>query len=218
VTGRHQLRGLADMFPRTTLRRALQRIERPILVVGNSNQSPYRRVLIPVDCTKGSAARVQFAAAFLPQARLHLLHACKRHFQDLVAPLSLAFVSKFAGPIGHPPEQALSCLIESLGLAERRPLVTIENGDPIALVKRELARQKTDLLILGTPARSGAGHGRLGSAAEAALRLSSCDILFLSFPGPSWRLPAERSPSIAQGGRPFTPQRGGSSPTASAFP
>ena len=47
-------------------------------------------------------------------------------------------------------KQALSRFIETLRLDERRPIVTIENGDALALVKEELARQKTDLLVLGT--------------------------------------------------------------------
>ena len=63
----------------------------------------------------------------------------------------------------------MSRLIETLELGERRPLVTIENGDALALVKEELARQKTDLLVVGTHARSGMEHAPIGIAAEAIL-------------------------------------------------
>jgi nucleotide-binding universal stress UspA family protein len=183
VTARHQLRAFAHLFTPTTLGRLLQRIERPVLVVGNPNQSPYRRVLMPVDFTNASAARIRFAAAFLPDARLHLLHACKRRFQDFVAPLSSAFSKEegvtSSGLIGRRPERAFSRLIETLGLAERRPVVTVEAGDPMVLVKRELARQKTDLLVMGAPVRSGMEHMRIGSAAQTALESNSCDVLFL---------------------------------------
>jgi nucleotide-binding universal stress UspA family protein len=189
VTGRHQRRAFADRFIAATIERLLQQIERPILVVGNSNQSPYRRVLIPIDCTDASAARIQFAAAFLPQASLHLLHAYKRSFRDYVAPLSSTFRreerGKFSGRIGQQPKQTLSRLIETLRLGERRPLVTIEHGDAPTLVKEELARQKTDLLVVGTHARSEMEHAPIGSAAGAVLRSSPCDSLVLSFHGPS---------------------------------
>jgi universal stress protein E len=203
VTGRHRRRSLADTFIATTVERLLRQIQRPILVVGNSNQSPYRQVLIPIDFTDASAARIQFAAAFLAQSSLHILHTYKRPFQDSVAPLSLTFSreerGKFSSPIGQQRKQALSRLIETLELGERRPLVTIENGDVLALVKEELARQKTDLLVLGTHTRSRMEHVPFGSGVEAILRSSPCDILVLPVHGQGvaartaagWRGPSE---------------------------
>jgi nucleotide-binding universal stress UspA family protein len=192
VTGRHHLRAFAHVFTPTTLGRLLRRIERPILVVGNSNQSPYRRILMPIDFTNAAASRIRFAAAFLPDARLHFLHACKSRFQDFIAPLSSALRKRergtSSGLIGQHPEQAFSCLIETLGLAERRPLLTVEPGDSMVLVKRQLARQKTDLLVLGAPVRSGVEHMRIDRAAETVLASSSCDVLFLPLRC-CWRLP-----------------------------
>jgi nucleotide-binding universal stress UspA family protein len=184
VTGRHRRRAIADMHSPAAVGRLLQQIQRPLLVVGNPNQSPYRRVLIPFDLTDASAARLQFAAAFLPQASLHLLHAYKRRFHDYVAPLSLTLSPeeegrKGSGPIGQQPNETVSRFIATLRLAECRPTVTIENGDALALARKEVARQKTDLLVWGAHARSGTGHGASGGAAEAALRASPCDILFL---------------------------------------
>jgi nucleotide-binding universal stress UspA family protein len=203
VTGRRRRRSFADTFIATTVERLLRQMQRPILVVSNSNQSAYRRVLIPIDFTDASAARIQFAAAFLPQASLHVLHSYKRPFQDYVASLSLTFSreerGKFSGPIGQQRKQALSRLIETLELGGRRPLMTIENGDVRALVKEELARQKTDLLVVGTHARSGMEHVPFGSGMEAILRSSPCDILLLPVHGQGvaarsaagWRGPSE---------------------------
>jgi nucleotide-binding universal stress UspA family protein len=178
VTGRHQ-RALAQGHIRsTTVGRLLQQIQRPLLVVGNPNQSPYRRVLVPFDLSSASAARLQFAAAFLPHASLHLLHTGRQCFQDYVARISSMFSPQEArkpfDPIAQEPEQALSRFIATLRLGERRPTVTIETGDALLLVKKELARQKSDLLVLGDQARSG-----IRGAAEAALGSSRCDTLFL---------------------------------------
>ena len=176
VTGRHRRRAIADMFIGTTVERLLRQIQRPILVVSDSNQSPYRKVLMPVDFSDASTAAIRFAAAFIPEADVHLLHAYKGPFQDYVAVLSLAFSreerAKFAGPIGQQAKQAMSQLIERLGLGERRPKVTIENGDAVTLIEEELAKRKTDLLVMGTHARSGIAHALIGSVAEAVLRSS----------------------------------------------
>lgn len=179
VTGRHQRGHIAA----TTVGRLLQHIQRPLLVVGNSNQSPYRRVLVPFDLSRASAARLQFAAAFLPQASLQLLHADNRRFQDYIARISSTFSRqegrKPRAPIAQEPKQALSRFIATMRLGERRPTVTIETGDALFLVKKELARQKTDLLVLEAQARSGMEHAPLRGAAQAALGSSRCDTLFL---------------------------------------
>ena len=71
----------------------------------------------------------------------------------------------------------MSRFVETLGLGRRGPLVTSENGDALALVKEELARQKVDLLVLG--AYAGMERAPIGSAALAALGSSRCDLLFL---------------------------------------
>ena len=179
VTGRHQRCACADSFTPAFVGRLLRQSERPILVVGNSNQSPYRRVLIPIDFTNASAAGIEFAAAFLPRASLHLLHAYRRRFRDHVE------AARFTGVIGQNPRQALSSFATALGLGERRPVVTIANGDALVRLKEELARQKTDLLVLGTQLRCGLEHTPLGRAADAVLGSSPCDMLFPSFHGPS---------------------------------
>ena len=62
------------------------------------------------------------------------------------------------------------------------PTLTVENGDALLLIKKELARQKTDLLVIGSRARTDPEPARVGRAAEAALRSSACDILFLPSP------------------------------------
>lgn len=197
VTGRHRRRPIADMFIAGTVVRLLQQMQQPVLVVGNSNQSPYRRVLIPIDFTDASTVRIQFAAAFLPEASFHLLHTYKKPFQDYVArssTFSRGEGGKFSGPFGQQRKHALSRLIETMELGERRPLLTIERGDTLALVKEELARQKTDLLVVGTHARPRMAHAPMGSEAEAILRSSPCDMLVLSVhdPGVAARTAAGR--------------------------
>jgi nucleotide-binding universal stress UspA family protein len=189
VTGRHQRRAFADLRAPATVRRLLHQARGPILVVRNSDQSPYRRLLIPIDFTSASAARIQFAATLLPQASLHLLHAHRKCLQDYVAPLSSTLSrekerEEFSSLVRQQPKQASSRFIETLKLDQHRPVVTIENGDALAVVKKELARQKTDLLVLGTHAQSGTADAPTGGAAEAALASSRCDMLFLPPQGP----------------------------------
>ena len=194
VTGRHRRSALADAFTPSTIARLLQRSQRPVLVVSSSNQCAYQRVLMPVDFTKGSAARVQFAATFLPHARLHLLLAHRRRLPNYLASVSLMFSrAEKASQSSELAGQQFNRLTERLGL-DRRPIITFADGEPLALVKEELARQKTDLVVLGIYVRSRSLLA--GRAVEtAALRASSCDILFPSRHGLSDLNPARhRSP------------------------
>lgn len=174
---------ISDMFIGTTVERLLRQTHRPVLVVNNPDQSPYRNVLIPVEFSDVSTAAIRHTTAFLPQAHIHLLHAYKGPLQDYVATLSLTFSreerGKFAGPIGEQAKQAMTRLIDTLGLGARRPLVTIENGDALALIKEELAKLKTDLVVMGTHARSGLDHVLIGSVADAVLRSSRYDMLVI---------------------------------------
>lgn len=187
VTGRHRRRVIADMFVGTTVERLLRHIRQPVLIVNNPNQSPYRNTLIPVDFSDASSGGIRFAAVFLPKACLQLLHAYKGPFQDYVAALSLTFSreerAKFAGPIGEQARKAMARLIETLELGDRQPRVTIKNGDALTLIEEELGKQKTDLVVLGTHARTGLAHVLIGSVAEAVLKSSKQDVLVVPVHG-----------------------------------
>jgi universal stress protein E len=188
VAGRRRRRPFAGAFVASTVDRLLSQIQRPALIIGSADQSPYRRLLIPVDVTDAAAARIRFAASLLPRASLHLHHAYKRHLQDYVA----------SGPAGQEPRRALLRWIETLELGDRRPLVTIANGDSLALLRQELARQKTDLMVSGSQVYPGAEHPPFVRAREAIFRSSPCDVLVVPMREPemvaraaaSWRGPS----------------------------
>ena len=186
VTGRHRERMLKDMFVGTTVERLLRQIRRPILVVNNRNLPSYRSILLPIDFSDASKAAIQYATTLFPKAKLQLLHAYKGPFQDYVATLALAFSreerAKFAGPLGEQAEQAMSQMIETMGLGTRAPQVTIKNGEPVALIEEELAAGKTDLVVIGTHARSGIALALIRSVADAVLKTAACDVLVIAAP------------------------------------
>lgn len=166
VTGRRRPRRFTDAFAANTVERLSRQIERPTLIVGNSNQSPYRRILVPLDFTDAAAARVKFAACFLPGANLHLLHTYKPAFRNRVALFAGTSgggqPGRASGTIVQELRQTLSRLIESLDLGGR-PVLTISNGDSWALVREELARKKTDLLVAAPQAVSSLSHAAWSS-------------------------------------------------------
>lgn len=172
VAGRHRRRAIADMFKGTTVERLLRQIGRPVLIVNNGNQSPYRRVLIPVDFSDASTAAIRFAADLLPEASLHLLHA--RRWSAAVV-----------GAAAEEATETMSRMIDTLALSARRPIVTVRSGEVLALIKEELARQKTDLVAMGTHTKTGVLHALTGSVAVSVLGSSACDVLVVPVHGPS---------------------------------
>jgi hypothetical protein len=140
-----------------------------------------------MDFTSASTMRIEFAAAFLPQASLRLLHAYRNDFQGYLRTLFSGCARAEEGAESHDPQtkQASSWFVETSRVGARRPIVMSENGDVLVLVRKELARQKTDLLISGADVRSGMGHAPTGCAAEAIVRSSPCDVLlFGAMPRP----------------------------------
>jgi nucleotide-binding universal stress UspA family protein len=171
VTGRHRRRAIAHLFAGATVERLLRRIAAPILVVNNANQAPYRRVFVPIDFSDAAAAALRFAAGFIsPHPHIHLFH--------VAAPTKFSpeDISECTGSVARQAQFAISHLIESSGLVGRRPIVTIKSGDAIALIREELAQEKTDLVVLGTRARPSKGYSLGGGVTEAVLRSSLCDV------------------------------------------
>ena len=55
--------------------------------------------------------------------------------------------------------------------------MTIMNGDALTLIEEELAKDKTDLVVMGTHARTGLAYALIGSVPEAVLKTGQCDML-----------------------------------------
>jgi nucleotide-binding universal stress UspA family protein len=172
VTGHHRRRTFANIFASATIGRLLCQAGRPILVVANPDQTPYQRLLIPIALTSRSAARIQLAADFLPQARLHLLHARMARYEKYVTPISRALRAARSDVVGQ-SQETWPNFIGTLKLGTRKPIMTSQRGDPLVLVKSELARQKTDLLVWGIDLEAGMNLAGM----ELAIRSSSCDVL-----------------------------------------
>jgi len=170
VAGRHRRHAITHLLVGTTVERLLRQIQAPLLVVNNRNQAPYRRVFIPIDFSDAAVLALRFAADFVqPHASIHLFH--------VAAPTTFSpeDITACTGPVAHQARYAISHLIESSGLGKRRPVVTIKSGNAVSLIKEELAEEKTDLVLLGTCARS-KPYGLGGGVTEAVLRSSLCDI------------------------------------------
>src|SRR5512143_372743 len=90
VMGARGARFVRELLRGSTTERVLRKSRRPLLAVKQRPQSPYRRILAPVDFSVHAAAAINAAHAWLPDADFVLLHAFE---VELESTLRLAGVS-----------------------------------------------------------------------------------------------------------------------------
>ena len=143
VAGRHRRRAIVDMFIGTTVG-LLRQIQRPILVVSNPSHSPYRRVLMPVVFRTLRRRRYGLRQNTFPRQTSTSFTHTRDLSKSTFRPSHWCSVGKKEPSLPAPSaSRPMSQLIERLGLGERRPKVTIENGDAVTLIEEELASSST---------------------------------------------------------------------------
>jgi len=177
VVGTHRTSPLKDLFVGATADQLIRLAKRPVLVVRDQLEHPYRRVLAPVDFSEHSRRAVEFAARLLPNVPLGMLHVYDMPYAGL------ANLSKEADPAAQ--EQYLRSLfaddarrfLADLGELGTQVPLRICAGQVLPVIAEEVQRQGVDLLVAGTTGRSGVARVVLGSVAADLVRRPPCDIL-----------------------------------------
>ncbi|APX83444.1 universal stress protein UspA [Methylorubrum extorquens] len=160
----------------------------PVLVVNRSVAGPYARVTVPVDFSDASARALRSVASLglADRARVTVVHA----FEVLGK-------SKLSG-FGIPREQIdgyvegwrssfaeeTDAFLEAEGLAGRDWARRMEEGRPDEVISSLAARTCSELLVMGTRARTGFRRALLGSVTEAVLAAGGADVLVVTPPRP----------------------------------
>jgi nucleotide-binding universal stress UspA family protein len=120
-------------------------------------------------------------------ARLHLLHVVHRAPEEASARARLqAFAEERVAPVPF--------------------AVAVATGVPAAEIVHQAARDKVDLIVMGTHGRTGLAHVVLGSVAERVMRHAPCEVLTIrkpvSLPVTVAEPPPERATAPAPEARP----------------
>lgn len=196
VMGRGGGHPLRDAVLGSTAERVIRRAARPVLAVRQSVRGPYHHpaFALALDAVAPRAVSVGLQVVSRPAPWVDVIHAFEIPFQGPVYP-------------GLPRDEARA-LRQSSELSTRQALQTvldaatadagIESADrpkwiwhlrmaaPRKLVEEVTAFADSDLLVVGTRARSGAAFVVLGSVAGELLRAARCDVLVVP-PGPTTR-------------------------------
>ncbi|CAN5923971.1 universal stress protein [soil metagenome] len=180
VLGRHGRRPFKDMFLGSTASRVLRAGDVPVLVVSRRPARPYRRPMVAVDLEDTSRAVVDLALRVLaPEVSSAVLaHAYHVPFEGFLTPGARpGDVTELRKEYLGIARSSLVRLIASLGPCGVAWETSVRRGDPRSVILLDAARQRADLLVIGTHGRSGLAHALIGSVAEGIVDSAPLDVL-----------------------------------------
>lgn len=171
-----------------TVRGLIRAAPCPVLVVNRCAVGPYTRITVPVDLSDASARALRSVASlgFADRTPVTVVHAFEA--------LGKAKLSGF----GVPREQIngyvegwrssfaeeTDAFLEAHGLAAGDWPTRIEEGRPEEVIAGVVARTSSELVVMGTHARTGIRRALLGSVTEAVLAAGGADVLVVPPPRP----------------------------------
>jgi nucleotide-binding universal stress UspA family protein len=179
VVGASGANALRRMALGATSERLLQRSSRPVLVVKQAAREDYRRVLVPVDFSKASAAIIHTARAVAPQAHLVLMHAWTVPYEGklLLAGVDSDTIEHYRHRSEQDAGLALRELAAEAGLDPARWTACIVPGDAAPSIVQQEKANDCDLVALGKQGRHAVESLLLGSVTRRVLAESSADNL-----------------------------------------
>lgn len=186
VVGSHRTRPFHDLFLGTTVDRILRRSLRPVLMAKATPAGPHHRALFASDMSEGCSNAIRQAGelGLLADARLTAIHVFAAPGQELMlhASASTKEVLAYVESERARATSKLEAWLEANGLQPEiafAELAEVAAAETIAHCAKET---KTDLIILGTQARSSLKRFVLGSVAQGVLRAAGCDVLVVPPP------------------------------------
>ncbi len=177
ILGTHRPRPFLDLIRETTMQRIVRLTSCPVLLVRDSVDHGYQKIVAASDYSPASTAAAMIAHALAPTARIYPVHA-------LHVP--------YAGRLGASPStrEALETPFlreaESLGRVWEANIdlpqdqledVDVEPGAPYPVLAAAVQRIGADLICVGAHGRVGAAPSILGSVASDLMRDPPCDVL-----------------------------------------
>ena len=163
----------------STASHLMRRSHCPVLVVKNPFQQPYRRVLLPMDFSPGSALALALARELAPRAGLVLLHAFDVPFEGMLqyAGVSQDIIHQYRIEARERALRQLREMAAEQGLAAGDYTPLVEHGDAVALITGHQQRLGCDLVVMGKHGTHVTEELLLGSVTKRVLSEGDADVL-----------------------------------------
>jgi len=179
ILGAHGKGFVRRLLLGSTASHLLRKSRCPVLVVKRAPRRPYRRLLVAVDFSPGSALALAAARRLAPDAEIVLFHAFEVPFEA-----KMEFAGIEADVIRHYRTEARARAMERLhataaaaGLAEHEHSALVVRGDSHHEVLAQAVRSGCDLIVMGKHGTHVTEELLLGSVTKRVLAESACDVL-----------------------------------------
>ncbi|MFH1805277.1 MAG: universal stress protein [Pseudomonadota bacterium] len=182
VIGAHGAGRLRDLPLGSTAVRLLRKTQRPTLIVqtdADAQNTPYQRVLVPVDFSPWSAVCIAAVLALLPHAHITLLHVVALSFEGQLryAGVSEEVIGTYRHEARHKAFAEMKQLHDSLQLDEERVAFRVVDGDVAPALLTAIHDEKADLVAIGKHGQGVFEDMLLGSVTQHILASAGCDVL-----------------------------------------
>lgn len=171
---------LRDLLSGTTAERILRNSSVPVLAVTRKPTASYADVVLGADFSVPSRMALEFAVRLAPTARVHMVHAYDIPFRTLMPGEPAGSTSRrLARQFEDPIREQIEAFNRSLSpaLARRGFRCVVREGDVVTVLRRQVRKLRSPLLVLGTHGRTGLARAFMGSTTEAILSDPPCDVL-----------------------------------------
>ena len=180
LLGRHGNQGVRDLLIGSTAFRVIRKGDTPVLVVNKKPVNRYLRPLVAIGLEDTSRSVLDLARRVLDPAldSIPVVHAYSPPFEaSVLASLSPKELSAYHRGFKKKAESDLKQILVSVSAKRPQWKAVARRGDPRSIVLEEALHRGSDLIAVGTHARSGISHVLLGSVAEWLIRGARGDIL-----------------------------------------
>lgn len=184
VLGRRGRGRFSGLLVGRTADRLLRTCRRPVLVVRNPVEQPYRRVLVPIDFSASSDAAIQVAAQMRRDAILQVFHAINSQreavLRDADVPEHIIRETRLMEEAGT--NARMRRRVAGLGLDCAPMGFALAHGPAVKSTLRQARQTGADLIVAGKQGRSTVGGFLLGSVSGRVLSEAACDMLIVPRP------------------------------------
>lgn len=169
----------------STAERIAKRSTHPVLMVRHLPHEPYRRILVPVDFSKGSRHAIELARQIAPQAALVLMHSVELPYEGQMRRAGLAenVMARYLDAARREAQERLRELIDDAGLDLARVRMSTPSGaDAWMLIVQEEQEHDCDLVVIGRQGRHAVDEFFLGSTTRMVIAEGSADVLIVHPP------------------------------------
>ncbi len=184
VIGPHRRQALKDVFVGTTAERTIRTSRRPILMANAVPAGSYRRALVAVDLSEGSARALQAVQnlGIDEIAAVSVIHVFDAFGASLMKRGSVReeSMSDYVEEERQRASEALTRFLDNTGFKPIGRFLAHSHSTTANEISVVVGESSSDLLVIGTNNRKGIAKFLMGSVAQEVLRTANVDVLAIT--------------------------------------